>query len=194
MEQWKIKDDILEYDDASHSYYVNGNKVESITQILHRVFPNKYSGISPEILNKAAKRGSLIHANIQVYEELDIDDEECQELQNWKIIKNVYNLECLENEVPIILRLDGRTYAGRLDLVLKSQDKIALADIKTTSVLDKEYLALQLNLYRLGYQQSYDTPIELLFGVHLRKDIKKLVSLPINEERTIEIIKRSIYE
>lgn len=188
-ESWKIKEDLLEFQEETHTYLVNGKKVESITQLLHKFFPSKYDGIDPEVLKRASMRGSLIHAIIQVYEQMDIDDEECSELQNWKLIKKLYNIDCIDNEVPIILRIGEKTYAGRLDLVLKHDNKLGLADIKTTSVLDKEYLTMQLNLYRLGFQQSYDKDIEFISGVHLRKDIRKYVELPIKEEQIIEMIK-----
>ena len=64
----------------------------------------------------------------------------------------------------------------------------ALADIKTTSTLDKEYLAYQLNLYRLGYMQSYDEEITKLYGVHLRDDKRKFVEIPINEGIAWDIV------
>lgn len=66
--------------------------------------------------------------------------------------------------------------------------KTGLADIKRTSTLDKEYLAYQLNMYRIAYQQCYDTEISFLKGVHLRENVRKLVDIPINEEVTMELV------
>ena len=100
-----------------------------------------------------------------------------------------YNLIVLENETPIIISKDGTPIAaGRLDLVLSDGGRTALADIKTTATLDKEYLAYQLNLYRLGYQQSYGIEIEELWGVHLKENKRKLVSIPIKEDIAWEIV------
>ena len=78
--------------------------------------------------------------------------------------------------------------AGRLDLVLTKDGNIGLGDIKRTSTLDKEYLAYQLNLYRIAYQQCYDTEISFLSGLHLRNDVRKYIDLPINEKLATELL------
>ena len=95
----------------------------------------------------------------------------------------------LDNEVPVILFKDGVPIgAGRLDLVLSVDGELGLGDIKRTSVLDKDYLAYQLNLYRIAYQQCYDKEITFLNGIHLKDDIRKVVKIPINEELTWELV------
>ena len=105
-------------------------------------------------------------------------------------LQKQYNYEVLDNEVALIIFLDDvPVAAGRLDLDLKINDEEGLGDIKRTSVLDKEYLAYQLNLYRLGFQQSYDKEIKFLKGIHLRDDIRKFVNIPINEEKIINFLR-----
>lgn len=179
--KWQINNDVLEYIDETHTYLVNGVIVPSVTQILHKIFPTKYEGIDPEILQKAAKRGTYVHESIQVYEETGFDSE-TQELHDWKFLKKAYKFECLKNEIPVIIRIGNFICAGRLDLVLRENGLIGLGDIKATSVLDKEYLTWQLNLYRIGYQQCYNEKIEFLRGIHLRKGVRKYVQLPIKED------------
>lgn len=196
MEQWKIKNDILEFDDGTHTYYVNGVKVPSITQILKLKFNTKYEDIDPEILKKAGERGTMIHALIEVYEKLGIEDKTnkyIEHLDNYKKLKKAYFFECLENEIPIILKYKDFVCAGRLDLVLKEIDDIGLGDIKTTYALDLKYLEYQLNLYRLGYQQCYDKEISFLRGVYLRNNTKKYVKIPINEKLVIDLLEEYIY-
>ena len=83
---------------------------------------------------------------------------------------------------------DEPVSAGRLDLVLMMDDKTGLADIKRTSTLDKEYLAYQLNLYRIAYQQCYGVQIDFLKGLHLREDVRKFVNIPIKESLAWELI------
>ena len=90
----------------------------------------------------------------------------------------------------MILEDDGEVIAaGRLDLVLEMDGKVGGADIKRTAVLDKEYLAYQLNLYRIAYRQSYGIEWEFLRGVHLRENKRKFVTIPIKEEQIWEFIK-----
>ena len=79
-----------------------------------------------------------------------------------------YKFEVAESEVPIIIESNDIPVAcGRLDQVLKLDGKIGLSDIKTTATLDKEYLAYQLNLYRISYRQTYGIEPEFLKAIHL---------------------------
>ena len=119
----------------------------------------------------------------------------CQSMyDNSEYLQNIHEYP-LYNELPIIVDFAGETYAGRLDLIITvpCKDEIAdgvyneyeewaVADIKTTSTLDKEYLGHQLNLYRLGVEKCYGIVIQKLYGIHLRKGTRKLVEIPIRSE------------
>lgn len=183
MEKLEIGQDILEYEDMSHTYILNGICIKSVTQLLNVKFKNKYDNIDPEVLEKAAERGTKIHKAIEDYckgEESDID-----EVRGFKFLKKNYGFEVVENEKMILLNLNNEHFGGRFDLLLNVNGKLALADIKTTSTLDKEYLAYQLNLYRIGAMQTYGYNIEELYGIHLRADKRKLVKIPIVDEERI---------
>lgn len=189
MEEWEINGNILEYDDTTHTYLVNGVIVPSVTQVMQVKFGNKYEGIRSEVLNRAAERGTAIHKAIENY--CKGMDDGSKEVHNFNFLMNYYKIKPVKNEVPIILMVDNQpVIAGRLDLVLQENDTLSLADIKTTSQLDKEYLAYQLNLYRLGYMQSYGERIDKLYGLHLRGDKRKLVELPINEDIALELLEK----
>ena len=84
--------------------------------------------------------------------------------------------------------------AGRIDLILKEKESIGVADIKRTSVFDKEYVAYQTNLYRIGYQQCYGVEITFLRGIHLRDDVRKYINLPINEEMSLKLVRQYLKE
>ena len=190
METWEIKDHTLEYDDDTHTYLVDGIIVPSITQILKVRFSGKYAGVDKDTLQRAAQRGTDIHKAIELYcrEQTESD---YKELHNYKFLAKHHNFTVARNEVPIILcKFGAPIAAGTLDLVLDTCNtgEKALAHIKTTSTLDKEYLAYQLNLYRLGYMQSYDEEITKLYGVHLRDDKRKFVEIPINEGIAWDIV------
>ena len=189
MEEWEINGNTLEYDDATHIYLVNGVIVPSVTQVMQVKFGNKYEGIRSDVLNRAAERGTAIHKAIENY--CKGMDDGSKEVHNFNFLMNYYKIKPVKNEVPIILMVDKQpVIAGRLDLVLQENDTLCLADIKTTSQLDKEYLAYQLNLYRLGYMQSYGERIDKLYGLHLRGDKRKLVELPINEDIALELLEK----
>lgn len=189
MESWEIAGGLLEYIDESHTYVYNGVILPSITQILKTKFGNKYDGVSKSVLQKASDKGTEVHRAIENFEKRSLDDLNCEELRNYKFLKRMFKFECIDNEVPIVLFLNGKPVsAGRVDLILKEEDKYGIGDIKRTSTFDKEYVAYQTNLYRIGYQQCYGVEISFLRGVHLRQEVRKYVPLPINEEMSLQIV------
>lgn len=189
IETFDIREHTIEYIDERHLYLVDGLILPSITQIMKVKFGNKYDGIDEEILKRASERGNRVHKAIEEFEKYNFNDIGCNELRNYKFLKKHYKFECLGNEIPVILFKDDEPVAcGRLDLVLEENGEVGLGDIKTTSTLDKEYLAYQLNLYRIAYQQCYETEIKFLRGLHLRNDIRKYVEIPVNEEKAISLL------
>ena len=189
IETFKVKGHTVEFLEDSHIYLCDGMILPSITKIMKIKFGNKYDGIPEEILKRASEKGNRVHKAIEEFEKYNFNDIGCTELKNYKFLKKNYKFECLDNEVPVIIFKDDKPVAcGRLDLVLEEQGQVGLGDIKRTSVLDKEYLAYQLNLYRIGYQQCYGTEISFLRGVHLRDNIRKYVTIPINEKMAISLL------
>lgn len=189
QETWEIKGHIVEFLEDEHIYLCDGIILPSITQILKIKFGNKYDGISKEVLKRASELGTAVHQAIEDYEKYKLDRVGCTELRNYKFLKKTYKFECIDNEVPVILFKDDEPVAcGRLDLVLEENKELGLGDIKRTSTLDKEYLAYQLNLYKIAYQQCYGKEIKFLRGIHLRNDIRKYINIPINENMAISLL------
>lgn len=180
MEQMILNGHQFEYDDDIHTYRVDGIIVPSVTQLLNRKFGHKYDDIPKDVLKKAAEKGTRVHLAVECY--CRGFDDGSREVRNFKFLKKYYGFEVKENELPIILTIGGKVYAGRLDMIFSLNDELAVADIKTTTTLDKEYLGHQLNLYRIGVEQTYKMNIKKLYGIHLREDTRKLVEIPIKEE------------
>lgn len=184
---WIIKGKCLEFEEETHTYKCDGEKVDSVTQILHKLFPNKYAGIPKDVLKKASERGTQVHKAIEAF--CKGFDDGSDEVKDFKFLRKNYGFIPIENEIPLILDFGGKTYAGTADLIMQMKG-LAVADIKTTSVLDKEYLVYQLNLYRIGLEQSYDYKIDSLYGIHLRDGKRKLVPIPIvSDEELYEKLK-----
>jgi hypothetical protein len=191
IEKWEIAGGVLEYFDDTHTYIFDGIILPSITQILKKEFGNKYNNVSEAVLKRASEKGTQVHQAIENYEKHKIDDTTCQELRNYKFLKKQLNFECIDNEVPIVLFLNGTPVsAGRIDLILKEGNEIGIGDIKRTSEFDKNYVAFQTNLYRIGYQQTYGVKISFLRGLHLREKKRKYHELPIDEESTLNLVKK----
>lgn len=190
METWEIKGYIVEYIDETHQYLVDGICVPSITQILKIKFGNKYNNVNDNVLKNASKKGTQVHEAIEKLCKTG-EVEELKEVKNFMFLQKHYKFEVIDNEVPVILFKNDKPIAcGRLDLVLKIDDLIGGGDIKRTSVLDKEYLAYQLNLYRIAYKQCYDIDWKFLKGLHLREDVRKFVDIPINEEMAWNLVEK----
>ena len=186
----EINGHTLEYYDAGHIYLVDGIVVPSITTILKRRFGIKYAGVSKAVLKRAAEKGTAVHDAIENWCVRGTESN-LPELRNFKFLMKKFGFEVLKNEVPVIMSLDDVDMpiaAGRLDLVLRMDGKVGGADIKRTSTLDKEYLAYQLNLYRIAYRQCYGTEWEFLRGVHLREDVRRFVEIPINEQAAWDLV------
>lgn len=187
-EHWIIKGYDVEFIDDCHVYLVNGEIVPSVTAILKTKYGKKYTGVSKGVLHRAATLGTEMHSAIQAYEEDGVESD-LPEVRNYKFLKKMYGWECLENEIPVILFKDDKPIAcGRIDMVGKMNGEIGGFDFKRTSSLDKEYLAYQLNIYRIAYRQSYGVEWKFLKGVHLRESTRKFVDIPINEEIAWELI------
>lgn len=187
-ERWKLEDHTLEYYDNTHTYLLDGVELPSITQILKIRFGNKYDRVDRETLKRAAERGTAVHEAIERYciEGLESD---LIEVRNFKFLQRLYDFTVLENEVPVILFRDQNPIAaGRLDMVIRMGDKIGGADIKRTATLDKEYVAYQLNLYRIAYKQTYGKEWEFLRAIHLRENVRKFVNIPINEDIAWDLV------
>ena len=189
METWVIKGHVVEYIDDTHTYLVDGVIKPSITQILKSKFGKKYDIVSQSVLQRASELGTATHKAIENYCKYGIDDNS-KEVRNFKFLQKQFNFEVIDNEIPIILFDDKNNpvACGRLDLVL-NDNGLCLGDIKRTSTLDKDYLAYQLNLYRIGYQQCYQQEVKKLKGLHLREDVRKYVDIPINELMALDLLK-----
>lgn len=190
MESWNLNGYTLEYDDDTHTYLVDGVIVPSVTQVLKVKFGGMYTNVAPEILKKAGERGTAVHKSIEDYCTKGIDLG-TTEVRHFRFLKSYYDLKPVKNEIPIIVCKDDiPVTAGRLDMIIDKGDDRAVADIKTTSTLNKEYLAYQLNLYRIGVLQCYPYlgDITKLYGIHIREDKRKLVEIPVSERIAWDIL------
>ena len=188
MDTWDINGYTLEYLDDEHIYLVDGVIIPSVTQILQTKFSSKYDNVSKQMLNNAAEKGTAVHKAIEKYCKTG-EAEDMKEVRNFKFLQKKYKFNVLGNEVPIILFKDDIPIAaGRLDLVIDLDGKVGGADIKRTATLDKQYLAYQLNLYRIGYRQCYGVEWEFLKGIHLREDTRKFVNIPVNENMAWQLV------
>lgn len=134
---------MIRFDEREHKYYDEEKELISVTQLLrkHGLAPD-YSGVSQEVLNRKAERGTLIHEEIETYNKTGAIGftKECLTFAHY-IYKN--KVHVVESEKIVY----NDIVAGKFDLLLEDNGKYIIADIKTTYSLHKESVAWQLSLY-----------------------------------------------
>lgn len=190
METFSIKGGTLEYFDDTHTYLYDGLILPSVTQILGVKYRNDYASVPPAVLSNAAKRGTEVHKAIENFNVSGYDDGR-EAVRNFKFLQKQYGFEVLDSELPIVIFKDDFPIAcGRLDMTILMDGETGIADIKTVSALNKEKIAYQLNLYRIGLMQSYGVDAKFLKILHLRDGIRKFIDSPVNEKMTWELIEQ----
>ena len=191
---WNIKGHIVEFIDDIHQYLVDGCMVDSVSQILGVKYKNDYASVPPAVLNNAAKRGTAVHKAIENFNVSGYDDGS-EAVRNFKFLQKQYGFEVLDSELPIVIFKDDMPIAcGRLDMTMLMDGETGIADIKTVSSLNKEKIAYQLNLYRIGLMQSYGVDAQFLKIIHLRDGIRKVIDSPVNEGIAWELIEKFLEE
>jgi predicted phage-related endonuclease len=155
---------LVEFNHETHTYTLNGVELSGVTSILKRyLFADKYANVPEAILNRAAEYGTRVHSDVEMFINGFTPEEISTELQSfidWS------NGKTLQSEVLI----NNDIVASMIDVVELVEGGANIYDIKTTSVLDMEYLSWQLSIYKyLLTQMGYEGNINL-FAIHMRGD------------------------
>ena len=157
-----------------HQYLVDDILTISVTQILHRMFPTKYEGVPKSVLENAANRGNKIHEVIEKYALNPTEDRK----MDMELLGINYALLARNNDIHIdsseqsLAFIDGGNplYAGTYDLQGSINNKPALLDIKCTAQCDKKYLAWQLTMYAMAWEQTTGEEIKQLACIWMPKN------------------------
>lgn len=158
----------VRFDADAHKYWLEDKELSGITTLLGRtVFKDKYKGVSKDVLDKAASRGSNVHFEVSMYESASIEPE-CIEAKNY-VEKIRPNLDVWLSEYLIS---DNEAYASSVDIVVHDGDGAGLRDIKTNkSGVDKEYVRWQLSCYAYLFEkQNPDIKVNSLAAIWLSDD------------------------
>lgn len=169
-----VKSNVV-FNSEDHTYTLGDKVLHGITgMIKSQLFPDKYKDIPAFVLQRAAERGSRIHEQCQFVDETGMDPESI-EAQNYLFERENAGYMSIANEYTVS---DDEYFASNIDCVWAKGDTIALADIKTTSSLDEEYLSWQLSIYAYLFEmQNPLLTVDKLYGVWLRGDVSALVEV-----------------
>lgn len=175
----------IDFIEQTHEYlFIPKDSVEpiryhGITGIINPVlFADKYSEVDPDVLAKAAERGTAIHRLCQAtdgYGDADAQDLAlyATERDNYLSIKESNGIKMIANEY--LISYDDLLIASQIDCV---DEKLNLYDIKTTSLLDVDYVSWQLSFYAWLFEvQNPNLKAGKLYAIWLRGDKSKLVEV-----------------
>lgn len=176
------------FNEEQHTYTLEGKSLQGITGVLERrLFPNKYDGVDEEVLAKAAARGTAIHRYCQIFDEMGIVTESCEEAVNYASMCKNLNLVPVASEYIVT---DGQHYASKIDAVYYGRNGgVVLNDRKTTYRLDKEYVSWQLSIYAWMFERmNPGIPVEGLTATWLRDDKAEYVGIERKDNSLVEAL------
>lgn len=158
-----VKSEVI-FNEVDHTYIYNGSLLSGVTSLLHRtLFANKYRGISTKVLANAADYGHNIHEQIELVDTLGVKSDTPAVLA-YQQMKIDWKLTPLANEYLVS---DGEYIASSIDIVFED---LTIADVKTTSRLDIEYLSWQLSIYAYLFEkQNPGKKVKRLLAIWLPK-------------------------
>lgn len=162
----------MEFIEDGHIYLSDkGVIIPSVSDILHFLYPDKYKNVDPFILSKKAEYGTKVHEAIECLEQgknlPELDENQQFSIHQYQRLKERNNIQVVSQEQMINYFDD---YAGRFDMIANVDEAFSLCDIKTTAVLDKNYLSWQLSFYELAYMSMFHIkPFDKLYAIWLPK-------------------------
>ena len=177
--------DEIEFDEASHTYKLNGVKIPCVSDIMEPLKNAHYSGISEVTLRKAAERGTILHNAIENWIKFGIEDVPQEYEGYFKCF-----LDFMKEKNPKILGSEVRMYhkllkySGTADLIADINGEITLIDYKSTSVISDMNCSVQLEAYAQALA-SHGIRIARKGILPLRKDGKsQIVEYPAKDARS----------
>lgn len=172
---------MFEFNEEKHEYTLDGKKLISVTQLMqkHGLAPS-YAGVSTEVLQAKAERGTLIHKEIEDFNKLGAIGFTNEMIQYKEYIE--------KNKIKVLaseLQLHNDIVAGTCDLIINYGNGFnTIADIKTTYQLHQESVSWQLSIY--AYLTENPT-IKKGQAFHFNKDGElNVVDIPLKPYEEVE--------
>lgn len=161
------------FDELTHSYWLGEKELIGVTSLMKKHgLSADYSGIAPEVLKKAADRGTAIHKMLEDYDNGEAVVPSCDEFA--RILEAYKKLD-----IPVLaseyLVSDNKVVASMIDKVAFGAEEgvVDLLDIKGTSQLHIEALEWQLSIYAYLFElQNPKLKVGKLYAVHCPRTAK----------------------
>lgn len=171
--QTEYKEHKIEFDDTTHTYFVDGIKTPSVTTIIKEILPSMYDGVPKRILEKASIFGTKLHKATEIDSDEGLDYYEKLAFDEYNKLLEKENIVPLEQEVFVCYDnpnypdngLPKVLFVGQTDMIGLVNDKKCLLDKKFTSKYHEDYLNWQLSMYELACYDKF----EKLLCIHVPK-------------------------
>jgi len=157
----------LAFDEATHTYSLDGKVVPSVTQILN--IANDFGFVNKDVLDRASKFGTAVHKMTELYDACDLNEATLDiallpYLDAWKMFLSNTNFRVISSEARVYSK---HGYAGTFDRLGYLNGRLTLLDIKTSTTVARS-TSLQLAAYEQAYKEMHDMQIEQLISVQLK--------------------------
>lgn len=167
--------DRVEFNETTHAYEIAGVEYPSVTEICSPISSARLNTLPKHIVTNAARRGAEVHGLISEFVmSEDVDSVvECATPETFPYFCGF--MEWWRTYKPITLFSefvmgDAKLgYCGTCDFIGIIDGNPVLIDFKTTSTIDKKYLAVQLAGYKLLCAVC-GIAIGKTYVLHLKKD------------------------
>lgn len=173
----------LTFEEGTHTYKLNGIEVPSVTTLMQPLSHKVYGDADPDVLARAAARGTAVHQAAENYARFGIEDVAPEHAGYFEAFKSWWNAN-----KPVILGTECRVYhkelgyAGTCDLLCIIDDQTTLVDYKTTSSVAHMLTMVQLEGYGRAWE-SHGLKIDRREILHLQNSGKYTETIyPKNHE------------
>ena len=174
----------LAFDDATHTYRLNGLVIPSVSTVMEPLKNELYKGIGDSTLANAADKGTIVHNAIENWIKFGIEDVPPEFQGHFDCfihLWNKYNPQVVGSEIRTYHKL--LAYGGTIDLLAYIEGKLTLIDFKSTYTVSDMTCGVQLE----GYSQalaSHGIKVERKMIWQLRKDgNEKEFEYPVNDSQ-----------
>lgn len=159
MKREDLKKSPVRFITDGHRYELEGRELVGVTPVVKWLFPETYTDIPDEVLQRAAERGTLVHSLCQLADTMGTV--EGDEARAYVELMNGEGLVSIANEYTVS---DCENYASQIDVVCADG---SLCDIKATSKIHIPNVTLQLSIYAYLFELQNQCDAGRLYVVWL---------------------------
>ena len=144
----------LSFNEFNHTYRLDELIIPSVTTLMKPLSDDFYRAVDPEVLEKAAKRGTAIHNAVENFAQFGIEDIPPAYAGYFQAFRTWWELrqpEVLATECRVYHKI--LRYAGTADLICVIGGRVTLVDYKSSAQVNSKLCAVQLE----GYDRAFES-------------------------------------